>query len=71
MRKLHRRRDERVAFLVGEIFATAIAVKEISCHGFPVLSLVLAFPSWSLRTLAGLTPAQSLRFHLSLGISLA
>jgi len=45
MRTLGRCSEERLAFGLGEIFATAIVVKEISSHRFLLLSLGHAFPA--------------------------
>ena len=46
MRTLGRCSEERLAFVLGEIFATAIGVKEISGYHLPLLSLGHAFPAW-------------------------
>lgn len=39
MRKLCRRREECLAFVLGQIFATSVVLKEISGHSFPFLSI--------------------------------
>jgi hypothetical protein len=67
MRALGRCSEERQAFLLGEIFAIAIAMKEISGHHFPLLSLGHALPAWGIGRLAGLTSAQDGPVHGSPG----
>jgi len=57
MRTLGRCSEERLAFVLGEIFATAIAVKEISGHHFPLLSLGHAVSAYGVGGLAGLMAA--------------
>jgi hypothetical protein len=39
MGKLRRRREECLAFVLGQIFATSVVLKEISGHSLPFLSI--------------------------------
>ena len=49
MGKLRRRREECLAFVLGQIFATSVVLKEISGHSLPFLSiapLISAIGRW-------------------------